>query len=430
MSFNLGDQMGASVNGLDVVLTRKETSAKTFSAYLYVRAGASYEPPEQAGISHLLEHSVFLGTKQNPTREKVETSLLSLGGAYNAHTGMDSTVFQVEGVESTIEKGISLLCDFAYALLDDDKELMREKKVVKAEIEQDITPDGKWMDPALVASEVFYPNSPLAQPILGTKKTLRNISKEMLQHYHKTHYGVGNMCLAVVSTLPEHEMLERLKRCLPEMPTAEKRLPYPLAAYSEPLKAIRCIDAKNFAVEVNIFFGMPTPKTAKEAIAYLLMDAVLFHSEMSAIYGTARKKGLVYTSYGGLFSTLGHTAYNVATHIAGDKIPRFYDHMRLQIKRVLKEGIDAAFFQDCKNYFEYRRYMMSERPTYLMDTKVRREFLEDKVVWLPEEEMAALPLVSRDDVLAAIRQVFSSDRVVTVLKGNGMTKEMERRFEV
>ena len=52
-------------NGLRVV-TETMPSTRSVAVSVYVGAGSRYETPEQAGMSHLLEHLLFKGTDEAP----------------------------------------------------------------------------------------------------------------------------------------------------------------------------------------------------------------------------------------------------------------------------------------------------------------------------------------------------------------------------
>ncbi len=59
------EQVTRLPNGLSVLIL-KDTRFPLVSTRLYVHAGSAYETPDQAGISHVLEHMVFKGTDSRP----------------------------------------------------------------------------------------------------------------------------------------------------------------------------------------------------------------------------------------------------------------------------------------------------------------------------------------------------------------------------
>ena len=84
------EQVTKLPNGLSVLIL-KDTRFPLVSTRLYVHAGSSYETPDQAGISHVLEHMVFKGTDSRP-KSAISQEVESAGGYLNAATSYDYTV--------------------------------------------------------------------------------------------------------------------------------------------------------------------------------------------------------------------------------------------------------------------------------------------------------------------------------------------------
>lgn len=56
-------------NGLRIV-SQSMPGTRSVAVSVYVGAGSRYEAPDEAGISHLLEHLVFKGTTKRPTPQE------------------------------------------------------------------------------------------------------------------------------------------------------------------------------------------------------------------------------------------------------------------------------------------------------------------------------------------------------------------------
>ena len=76
-------------NGLTVAV-QPDHRFPLVSLRLYVHAGSAYEQPDQAGISHLLEHMVFKGTEKRP-KGAISSQVEEAGGYLNAATSYDYT---------------------------------------------------------------------------------------------------------------------------------------------------------------------------------------------------------------------------------------------------------------------------------------------------------------------------------------------------
>ena len=78
-------------NGLRVVSDRME-SVETASVGVWVNAGTRDEHADINGISHLLEHMAFKGTKSRSALQIAE-SIEDVGGYINAYTSREVTAY-------------------------------------------------------------------------------------------------------------------------------------------------------------------------------------------------------------------------------------------------------------------------------------------------------------------------------------------------
>lgn len=403
------------VQGIPTVIVQKESRAQTFDAALFVKAGLAYETEKLSGISHFLEHSVFLGTSKFPTREAVENQLLSLGGDYNAYTGIDHTTYVVSGTLDRLPSGIEMISELVgAAALDNEKEISKERRVVLAELSQEFTAKGEWLDPEVIAHEELYRGSVLEQPILGSKKSLAKIGADELREYRNAHYTRNSVCLAVISPLPERELIPLLEKSVPWLTEGPVRSPQPVR--QREVRTVRRVETESFATDLDVYWVVEDPKTALEDVVWSLLSLTLFFSERSVLFGPARKKGIAYQVHGSIHGDLGHATYNLTTVLPPTKVDAFYSMVGKQIKKLLRTGLDLEFFSLCMNYLGYRQQIKRDKYLYLAERQVQKEFLGTKS-WLLEDEIEALRLATPDMVLGALWQLVSSKSCVMVLKG-------------
>ena len=127
-------------NGLTVVTDRME-SVETASLGVWVDAGTRHETADINGVSHLLEHMAFKGTKRRTARDIAE-EIEAVGGHLNAYTSREHTAYYAKILKEDVGLAIDIIADILqYSTLDAD-ELAREQAVVVQEISQSIdTPD-------------------------------------------------------------------------------------------------------------------------------------------------------------------------------------------------------------------------------------------------------------------------------------------------
>jgi len=88
----------------------KMPAAKTVALGAHVNAGTREEIwPRQAGIAHALEHMVFQGTEEFPDSKAMTEHIESVGGALNAFTWQEMTVYFNMLPPEEMERGFKVL---------------------------------------------------------------------------------------------------------------------------------------------------------------------------------------------------------------------------------------------------------------------------------------------------------------------------------
>src|SRR3954462_10974726 len=75
---------------------------------LFVKVGSRFEPAEDNGLSHFVEHMLFRGTERYPTSLALNTAIEELGSTLHAETGRDYTLFQLALEPELVGRGIAI----------------------------------------------------------------------------------------------------------------------------------------------------------------------------------------------------------------------------------------------------------------------------------------------------------------------------------
>ena len=122
------------------------------------------EEDHQQGLSHLIEHMAFNGSKNFPKNE-IDNYLssigMNLGSHFNASTGFFTTDYFFEiplDREENLEKGIQILSDIAGNLDLKGDQFEKERKIVEEEWRKDAGEDNTFLKKFLnfYTKTVFY----------------------------------------------------------------------------------------------------------------------------------------------------------------------------------------------------------------------------------------------------------------------------------
>jgi len=188
-------------NGLRVV-TEDMPHLETASIGLWVDVGARCEEPETNGISHLLEHMAFKGTKRR-TAQAIAEEIEAVGGHLNAYTSREHTAYYAKVMKEDIGLALDILADIMQHSVFDEEELARERAVVIQEIAQtNDTPDDLVFEHFQAAA---FPDQPIGRSILGPSEQVANYSRDVLANYMSSHYSAERMVLVGAGRL-DHEI--------------------------------------------------------------------------------------------------------------------------------------------------------------------------------------------------------------------------------
>lgn len=191
-------------NGIRVV-SEEMPHLETASVGVWFDVGARYESEEQNGVSHLLEHMAFKGTKRRTARGLAE-EIEAVGGHLNAFTTRDHTTYYTRVMKDDVALSVDILADILQNSLFDASELQREKDVILQEIGQaHDTPDDIVFDMLQAAA---FPDQPLGRSILGTTARVRNFDQGMVAGYMRDHYRGEGTILAAAGNISHDALVE------------------------------------------------------------------------------------------------------------------------------------------------------------------------------------------------------------------------------
>ena len=282
-------------SGLQIV-HRKTTSPVVYVGIM-VGAGTRHELPNENGMAHYIEHCVFKGTEHYTARQLIN-HIEGIGGEINAYTTKEETTFYAATLRNHFRTTLHLLADMVLHPTFNKKETDKEVTVILDEIESyNDSPSELIYDDF---ENMVFEGSSLAMPILGTKKTLRRISKspDIALNWMKTHYHPERMVLFVLGNITTQQVIAAAEKELlassPYRPIASSPITHSEASNS-PSGASRTY--RRHTHQTHIMLGSRSYPIGhpKQLTMYLLNNILGGGSMSSRLYLSLREKhGLVY----------------------------------------------------------------------------------------------------------------------------------------
>lgn len=351
-------------NGLKVICMEDHTFPLV-AVVTAVRVGSRYESEKESGISHLLEHLLFKGTKTRGYKE-VNEALEAIGGYNNAFTRKDYTAFEIVVPSEHLEKGLEIQSDMLFNSIIPPHELERERGVVISEIDQKLDHPLSYLQRMFERN--FYQGTPYSKPILGSPDTISAISRNQILHFYRNYYIPSNMTIAAVGDFEKDRLISLIKAYYGHIPPKEKPKAKHLESEGVRLPQDIIEEYDTGMAFMKLGFKIPTWRN-EDIYAVDLLSSILASGENSRLSDRLkREKGLV--SYIG-------GEINIYRELSSLEITAILDEDNIEmVKRIIIEEID--------------RLKVESVPEREIDkAKVRYEtseaFQKEKFLWIARE---------------------------------------------
>jgi len=178
-------------NGLKIIVSpMPHMSSVTLGVWIGV--GGRYESSRESGMSHLIEHMLFKGTKTRSAKDLKE-SIEGVGGVLNGFTADEVTCYMVKIPSIHLAMGLEILTDMVFNPGFDPDELAREKFVICEEIKMYRDQPAERVIELLAA--VMWPDNSLGRPLTGTIKTVQSFRNGKVVSFKEKYYHPSNMAV-------------------------------------------------------------------------------------------------------------------------------------------------------------------------------------------------------------------------------------------
>ncbi|MGZ6299078.1 MAG: M16 family metallopeptidase [Candidatus Limnocylindria bacterium] len=395
-------------NGLRVV-TQTMPTARSVAVGLFVGVGSRREDEAHAGLSHLLEHLVFKGTRRYPQPGGLSEAVEGCGGSVNAATDRELTIYSARVPAEASSRALEVVADLVLAPLLRRRDLVSEKPVIVDEIRMYVDSPGDHV--FSLFDELLFGRHPLGREIAGTPRSVRRARHETVVEHWERWYRPSNLVLAAAGAIRHDDVLMAAGRWFEAAAPDERPTHLPRA-----LRAPRPAPAGSVRVafrrlsQGNLCIGMPgVARDHADRWALDLLGAVLGDGMSSRLFVELReRRSLSYdvSTFGAAYADCG--TFGVHAGFDPDQAPSLVAAILEQLERVVQEPISPAELDRARAYTRGRLELRMEETGAVASWLGTGESLLPRILTV-DEVLERLEAVTIDDLLRVAQTYVRPD---------------------
>ncbi|MDJ0663814.1 MAG: pitrilysin family protein [Acidimicrobiia bacterium] len=391
-------------NGLRIISQQME-SVRSVAIGCWVDAGSRDENPIEAGTSHFLEHLLFKGSERLPARA-ISEAFDAVGARNNAFTSKEYTCYWARLRSADLPLAVDILAEMLQRPAFRQKEIDSERHVVLEEINMNED------DPTDVAHEQFvnalWDGHPLAPPILGTRESITQMTRETIYNYWHRRYTPRSTVVAAVGDIEHESLVEMVAEHMADWAGPEIGRDS-LAPAVMPSVRVRHRDTE----QSHIVFGAEgLTRGDDRRFAVTVANHVLGGGMSSRLFREIREdRGLAYAVHAFRMPFLDTGAAAVYVGTTPNQTFEVLKLIRTELDKLMADGITEEELERAKGNIKGSLALSLEDTNGRM-TQLGRLELTGVEHLSVDETVARIEVLSREDILDAARQVYAGPYVL------------------
>jgi predicted Zn-dependent peptidase len=392
-------------NGLRVI-TESMPSLRSVAMGCWVDTGTRDENGNEAGVSHFLEHLLFKGSEALSARDVSET-FDAIGAESNAFTSKEATCYWSRLLDQEVPTGLDILSEIIQRPAFRPHEIDAERQVVIEEI--NMSED----DPDDVAFEnfttSFFAGHSLEAPVLGTRESIRGMSRDDIDGYWKRRYGAGSMVVAAAGSVDHSQFVQMVHERFGEwngdpVPHDHGRI--------TPASGVKV--TRRDTEQAHVIIGGPgLDRSDDRRWAFEVLNHIMGGGMSSRLFREIREeRGLAYAVYGFRLAFADNGAWGVYVGTTPSQTETCMAIIREELAKAVAEGITEEELERAKGSMRGGMALALEDANSRM-IKLGRDELSGMPHLSVDERLARLDAIDLDQVQRVAADLYgSSERVI------------------
>ncbi|MDD4001178.1 MAG: pitrilysin family protein [Bacteroidales bacterium] len=296
-------------NGIRLV--HRSTYSPVAHCAITINVGSRDEQPQEYGLAHFIEHSIFKGTEKRRSLH-ILNRIDGVGGELNAFTTKEETCIYASFLNKYHDRVLELFSDILFNSIFPQKEIDKEKIVVIDEINSyEDNPSELIFDDF---ERLVFRQHGLGRYILGTPKQVLNFSTDQIKSFVKRTYSTNSIVISTIGAIDFDQWVGKCEKYFGSIKEDNKKINRTPFKNYKPIKKIIPRDTyQSHVVLGNIAFSYKN----KRKLAFSLLNNIIGGPAMNSRlnikirekYGFTYSLESNYTAYSdvGLFTVYAAT---------------------------------------------------------------------------------------------------------------------------
>lgn len=406
-------------NGSPLVLINLPgVKAVTISAF--IKAGFKYDPPDKPGLAHFTEHMLFDGTKKYPSTKELSWAIEKYGGWHYAFTWIEHQVHTIHLPKDRIEVGIAVLTDMLINPLLEEKEIAREKGMVKEEILRNKSdPEKAVLDYAW--QPLFFAGTALARPYSGVEKDIDKLTKDDVNKFIENNFLADSTLFIVAGDFKNEEAIDLFEIHTKNYSRSSDKQEFSLISNSKERVKVYPYNTEQASLAIGIRGVM-----FKNEDRYKLE---LIKDILAGYYGARlpqrlREGGLIYNwnTWQDNFSDTGYLIFRSSTAVKN--VAKFVKIVLEEFKKLTMTSINEEELVISKGHIAGELFCNIQTGLDFTNWFGIQELMMDKSLSL--EQMAEIyKNISRQELFETAKKYFKKDNTYIAVFGNSKSETIK-----
>ena len=371
------------------VVSERVPAVRSVALGFWIGTGSITESDEQAGLSHLLEHMLFRGTKRYGS-EEIDQIFDAMGAELNAGTGKETTSVYARVLDIHLERAFDvigqMITEPAMSGLAEERAVVLEEIAMYEDDPQDLIFD--------VLGEAIFPGHPLGRAILGRSQVVAAATRKQLLAFHHERYLPSNVVIAAAGSIDHEQLVKWAEVAMASAAPRGAADGLTLAAPPPPPERPRALFRTKDTEQYHLCLGaVGIARDDDRRFALRVLDSLAGGTSSSRLFQAVREqRGLAYAvfTFQSLFAQTGQVGLYVGTRAENlAEVVRVVDE---ELARLREEPVGEEELARAKDNVKGRVVLAMESTTARMER-------------LGASVLAEMPILEIDEVLERIDAV-------------------------